>query len=276
MTAKVPPEIRTQVLVLWLRAYSRDNIARTVGIGTGTVSEILKEYIKRDPEFVHLREFVVALKNEVGDIKKLASAIRHLRVLESHNLTEEQIESLIMNAINHCFKKGVSLEKFIEEVDKVSKLADNTGVAIEMLQAYVQDKKRELHALTIDLSSKKTEMDTVSRKYDEKKVKLEDLRKSLANTQTQFIAVLQKENLARALDNVISQFSWERVCRKHLAAEIIEAVNKFYGNIDRFKNHQRASRRNESTMANRRDTRRTGAGWPQREFKIGASDNWTC
>ena len=47
-------------------------------------------------------------------------------MLESHNLEEEQIESLLNNASVHCFKKGAGLEKFIENVDKASYLADTT------------------------------------------------------------------------------------------------------------------------------------------------------
>ena len=47
-------------------------IARIVG--TGTVSEIIKDYNQRIPEFVLLREFVVAVKKEGNDIKERASA----------------------------------------------------------------------------------------------------------------------------------------------------------------------------------------------------------
>ena len=42
MTSRLPPEIREQVLTLWLRAFSRDEIAKIVGIGSGTVSEIVR------------------------------------------------------------------------------------------------------------------------------------------------------------------------------------------------------------------------------------------
>jgi transposase len=64
MTSQVPPDVREQVLTLWLRAYSRDEIARIIGIGAGTVSEIVKSYNQRNPEFVLLREFVIAVKKE--------------------------------------------------------------------------------------------------------------------------------------------------------------------------------------------------------------------
>ena len=55
MTSKLPPEIREQVLTLWLQAYSRDEIAKIAGIGSGTVSEIVKDYNRRNPGFDLLR-----------------------------------------------------------------------------------------------------------------------------------------------------------------------------------------------------------------------------
>jgi hypothetical protein len=244
MTSKIPAEIREQVLTLWLQAYSRDYIARYVGIGAGTVSDIVKAYNQRNPEFVLLREFVVSVKKEGSDIKERASTIRLKRFLESHNLGEEQIESLLKKASIHCFKKEVGVAKFIEDVDKVSDLVEKTGVAIEKLPDHIQKKRMELYSVTMDLSSKMAERDVVSREWDDKKVQLEDLNKSIANTQTikgmQFIDVLEKEkeNLVRNLSYVISQLSWERFCRNLLADELGKAYKRIYGNIDQSKNHQ--------------------------------------
>lgn len=78
------------------------------------------------------------------------------------------------------------MQRFIEEVDKVSELADKTGVAIEKLPDHIQEKKGELYSVTMELSVK-------SRECDEKRVQLEELRKSL---------------------------SWERFCHRFLADEL--------------------------------------------------------
>jgi hypothetical protein len=245
MTSKIPAEIREQVLTLWLRAYSRDYIARYIGIGAGTVSDIVKAYNQRNPEFVLLREFVVSVKKEGGDIMELASTIRLKRLLASHNLGEEQIESLLNKASIHCFKKEVGVARFIEDVDKVSDLAEKTGVAIEKLPDHIQEKTMELYSVTMDLSSKMAERDAVLQECDDKKVQLENLNKSIANTQTikgmQFIIDAlekEKENLLRTLNYVISQLSWERFCRNLLADELGKAYKRIYGNIDQSKNHQ--------------------------------------
>jgi hypothetical protein len=238
MTSKIPSEIREQVLTLWLRAYSRDNIARYVGVGAGTVSDIVKDYNQRNPEFVLLREFVVSVKKEGSNIKELASTIRLKRLLESHNLGEEQIESFLKKASIHCFKKEVGVDTFIKDVDKVSDLVEKTGVALEKLPDYIKEMKWELFTLNIDLMSKRAERDAVSRECDAKKIQLEDLNKSIANIQTikcmQIIDALEKEkeNLAWNLKYVISQWLWEKCCRNLLADELGKAHKKLYGNID--------------------------------------------
>ena len=91
MTSRLPPEIREQVLLLWLKAYSRDKVARIVGIGSGTVSEVIKDYNRRNPGFHLLREFVVATRKGGTTVRDFASAIRLQRLLESHGLTAEQL-----------------------------------------------------------------------------------------------------------------------------------------------------------------------------------------
>jgi len=44
MGARIPREIRLDVIRKWLQGRSRDQIANEVTIGAGTVSTIIKEY----------------------------------------------------------------------------------------------------------------------------------------------------------------------------------------------------------------------------------------
>jgi chromosome segregation ATPase len=233
MTSQVPPEVREQVLTLWLQAYSRDEIARIIGIGAGTVSEIVKSYNRANPEFVLLREFVIAVKKEVVDIRQLASSIRLRLQLESHNLGEEQIESFLKKASIHCFKKEVGVERFIESVDKTCYLADTTEVAIEKLPDHIQEIKRELYSVTIDLSSKKAEREQTLRECDEKKALLDELKRKIVQaskelTNLQEIKALGEDTLIRSLAYYITQWSWEKTAREILAHELGEAHKSLY------------------------------------------------
>ena len=51
MGAKTPLSIRKEVIRLWLKGHSRDQIATEVDIGAGTVSSIIKECKQNDPDF---------------------------------------------------------------------------------------------------------------------------------------------------------------------------------------------------------------------------------
>jgi len=48
MKPKIPISIRQQVIKQWLQGISRDQIAKNNGIGSGTVSDIIKECKRND------------------------------------------------------------------------------------------------------------------------------------------------------------------------------------------------------------------------------------
>lgn len=133
----------------------------------------------------------------------------------------------------------MDIEKFVENVNKASDLANKTGVAVEKLPDHIQEMERELYSVTMDLMSKTAERDAVSREYDDKKVQLEDLNKNITKTQTikgmQFIDALkkEKETLVRKLNYAISQWLWERFCRNFLADELGNANQKMVISINR-------------------------------------------
>jgi DNA-binding XRE family transcriptional regulator len=199
MTSSIPPEIREQVLTLWLKAYSRDELAKTVGIGSGTVSEIVKDYIRRNPGFELLREFVIAIRKEGTNVRHFASAIRLQRLLESHSLTAEQIESFISNAATQCFKREEDLNKFIGNVNMTADLANKTKVPVEELPAHIQEKERKLESLTMAFVSIKEEKEESMRELNSVEGQLEESRKQLVEVQ-------EKQALRGMLENV----TWER------------------------------------------------------------------
>ncbi|MDQ3839341.1 MAG: hypothetical protein M3297_08740 [Thermoproteota archaeon] len=180
MTTRVPYEIREEVLTLWLRVFSRDDIAKVIGIGAGTVSEIVKNYRQRNPGFELVREFVVAVKKDGSNIKELASAIRLRRMLKNNNLVEEQIESLIGKVANHCFKKKVNIWRFIENVDKVTDLSDGLNIDLVKLPDYIGEKKSEIDWLNRELLKKQNEFNRVLKEYNIVQMQLSEFRSNVA------------------------------------------------------------------------------------------------
>jgi hypothetical protein len=76
MGAKIPREIRLEVINGWLQGKSRDQIANEVHIGDGTVSSIIKECRRGDPDFDLLREVALGLKNKGLNVESFAALIR--------------------------------------------------------------------------------------------------------------------------------------------------------------------------------------------------------
>lgn len=202
MANRIPPEIREQVLILWLKAVSRDDIARTVGIGSGSVSEIVNEYKRHSPDFDLSRKFVVALRKEGTNTREYASAIRLQRLLETSDLSSEQIESFIANAAIQCFKRKVELKKFIGDVIETADLASKTNLPVEELPVYIQEKERKLKSLDMAVLSKKGEEKELARKCNAVQSRLEESRKHLVGVQEKQTLIAENENLRRQNGNL--------------------------------------------------------------------------
>ena len=142
MGTKIPPSIKMDVIKRWLKGHSRDQIAKEVDIGAGTVSLIIKECRQNDPDFDLLREVALIIKNENMDLNFIASSIRFRRILEDYGLNEEQIEPLIEKIEVHCFKCNLKFDKFIELIRTISDISNALEVAIDSLPECVSQQKK--------------------------------------------------------------------------------------------------------------------------------------
>ena len=179
MVPRVPPEIRQEILNLWLQAYSRDDISQILGISAGTVSEVVKTYGQRNPGFELLRELVVAIKREGSNTREYASAIRLRRLLNNNNLSEEEVDSLIRNATNHCFKQEVDMQSFIENVTSAADLSAELEIALVELSNHIRNLKKELGLINKRLLRKKDKLSKVSKELIMINNRLQEFRKRL-------------------------------------------------------------------------------------------------
>jgi hypothetical protein len=82
MGGNIPRAIKVDVIREWLRGKSRDQIAKQVGIGAGTVSSIIQECRQNDTEFDLLRQVALELKNHGESIDSFAPLVRLREVLK--------------------------------------------------------------------------------------------------------------------------------------------------------------------------------------------------
>jgi hypothetical protein len=159
---KIPEPVRRNVINGWLHGISRDEIAKNNDIGAGTVSAIIKEAMQNDPEFDLQRQVALSLKKENNlDIESFASLIRIRNKLikemglnndekskvEEVQEIEHKIELLIVNLGVFCFKRGFSIDEFIDVIENMWSLKDKTKIPIEQLPNQLLQKQRHLESI---------------------------------------------------------------------------------------------------------------------------------
>ena len=169
MGAKIPRSIKVEVIRKWLEGKSRDQIAKELQIGFGTVSGIIKESRDNDPEFDLLRALAVKLRDQGYDVQSFAHAVRLREVLkqkgglldttkeEGHEeQVQEKIEALMMGLEVFCFKQDFSIMEFVNLVHDLSWTAEILGVPLDKLPSYVKHLEGAVHRLTREIEQKKS------------------------------------------------------------------------------------------------------------------------
>jgi transcriptional regulator with XRE-family HTH domain len=179
MEAKIPKSIREQVIKQWLQGTSRDQIAKDNDIGAGTVSSIIKNIKQKDiPDLDLLREVAIIVKNYDLDLSVFASSIRLQKRLDEMGLNEDQIESLIENINTYCFKHGLTIEEFVNIINKVSALSENLGMPVDQLPNHITQEELELEKLRGEIEDIKMKKLQVLQHYNVTMNDLEEYRRN--------------------------------------------------------------------------------------------------
>jgi hypothetical protein len=171
MGSKIPREIRLQAIRKWLEGKTRDQIAHELEIGSGTVSEIIKEYRRGDLDAYLLREVALNLKNSGLDIQSFAPLVRLREVLEQKEwlqgvrpgqqqqeeendddnnidrLLEKKMESLIVTIEVFCFKQNLPLRQFFDLVYNLYLAAEEFDIPLESFPSHIEELKARIENL---------------------------------------------------------------------------------------------------------------------------------
>jgi hypothetical protein len=88
-----------------------------------------------------MRQVALTLKDHQTDIRSFAAAIRLRRILEEAGLSEDDMESLIVNAEVHCFKRGMKLQEFFNIIDELSAYSNMIGIPLKELPTHIAQQK---------------------------------------------------------------------------------------------------------------------------------------
>lgn len=168
MSRKIPISIQKKVIKKWCEAKSRDVNARECGISSGAVSAILKEYRKKDRELDLLRVVALQLKEYNISVGSFAALIRCRQWLKAEYLhsgktvevEEEECDAIMERLSVFCFNKKMTVPEFGNEALVCSHTAEEFGVPLCDLPAYVNNLKDEAHTI-------KNKVDSLSAKEEQ-------------------------------------------------------------------------------------------------------------
>jgi hypothetical protein len=171
MPAAIDPVIKKQVVNQWLSGDSRDRIADDIGIGAGTVSNIIDEWKKRvqDSDYESIRELSVFCKKQGIALNTLTSCIRLNNYIQSlgANANESSLESLIANLVNYPDRDPA---KLIEAAAQISE----SGIPLEKLEDHVKALKAEKETLQREVDEKRAILDSVDEDVESRTKLLEE------------------------------------------------------------------------------------------------------
>jgi hypothetical protein len=254
MGGNIPRAIKVDVIKEWLRGKSRDQIAKQVGIGTGTVSSIIQECRQNDTEFDLLRRVAVDLKNHGESIESFAPLVRLREVLKrelllllpgkdttgittiasaqkhdggdlkTQQLREElgfdgKLESLLQGLLVFCFKQKLSIKDFVDIVYELSSTADRLDVSLESLPGYVKELENKVQMLEEEIREKRLEKQEALEDYG---VTLESLEEYKANRQLIEENRKLREELA---DTRIERNLYKRHLENERANDLVDDYN---------------------------------------------------
>ncbi len=156
MGGNIPVKTKHKVLKLWLSGVARKKIAEKVGIGEGTVTSIVQDAKENIPDVDLLHEVATKITRNNWDINIFSSGIRHRKILYKKGLTDDQIDSLIENVDEHCFKRKIRVERFVNLVQEVGETLLKYNCSINELPGLTAEKQVELFKLEQTIGSLKS------------------------------------------------------------------------------------------------------------------------
>ena len=103
-----------------------------------------------------LRAVAVMIKQEGLSLNDVASGIRIKNFLEQMGSSEIEMERLLTEIDIHSFKTNQTFSNFVKQIHEIHRFASGLGISIHQVYDYVEQKKKELRNLQIELDKMKS------------------------------------------------------------------------------------------------------------------------
>lgn len=173
MPKLIPDKIKNDVLTQWLLGIPQEQISIDNDISTGTVSAIASaSRASSTADVEKIRYLSIFLKNNNISPGFFGSSIRLKNILQRLELSEEQLESFIEKLGVHCFKKQLSIEEFILQINKICDTADSFACSIPDMPKILNEEYQEINRLDDEILLKHQKISDLIKEF---KITVEDL-----------------------------------------------------------------------------------------------------
>ena len=103
-----------------------------------------------------LRAVAVMIKQEGFSLNDVESGIRIKNFLEQMGSSEMEMERLLTDIDIHSFETNQTFSDFVKEIHEIHRFVSGLGISIHQVYDYVEQKKKELRTLQIELDKMKS------------------------------------------------------------------------------------------------------------------------
>ncbi|MFZ0326464.1 MAG: helix-turn-helix domain-containing protein, partial [Nitrososphaeraceae archaeon] len=167
MRISTSDQTRQEAIAKWLSGWPRDKIAGELGIGAGTVTNIIANWTNEvgTPTAASLRELSVEIRRAGMGIRDCARGLRIMRILSSRMGDDEisQIELFVNKVYNKCKYLNLSPDHLVEiasEIWELSKIMPTSHIS-----TYLNEKLKEKESLEAEIRKINKEKDLAEVNY---------------------------------------------------------------------------------------------------------------
>ena len=170
MSNKITGDIKDEVIRLYLKGESRNDIASTCGLSQGTVSNIIDEW-KRSldiPDVQSLRDLAVNLKRCGIDAVQCAQGLRILNTIKKLGVNQNQVESFMIEVYRYGQRIGLAPQDIASNLQALINLSKD--IPFLKIPEHIEEKKKEKTQLEEEIRKRHKDIKTLEERKDTLKI----------------------------------------------------------------------------------------------------------
>ena len=168
MRIPIAEETRQEVITKWLSGWARDKIAGEIGVGAGTVTNIIAKWTDEVgiPTAGAIRELSVEIRRAGMSIRECARGLRITRVLSSKMVDDEVIglELFVDKVYNKCKYLNISPDHLVELASEIWELSKSMPTS--QIPSHLAEKIKEKESLETEINKLNTDRSRALEEYN--------------------------------------------------------------------------------------------------------------